>query len=42
MELFGSNIFGFRRREVKPPIPGIPSSTVENDQVKGGSFEEAA
>ena len=40
MELFGSNIFGFRRREVKPPIPGIPSSTVENDQVKGGSFEE--
>lgn len=40
MELFGSNIFGFRRREVTPPIPGIPSSTVENDQVKGGSFEE--
>ena len=40
MELFGSNIFGFRRREVTPPIPGIPSSTVENNQVKGGSFEE--
>ena len=40
MELFGSNILGFRKREVTPPIPGIPSSTVENDQVKGGSFEE--
>ena len=40
MELFGSNIFGFRKREVTPPVPGIPSSTVENDQVKGGSFEE--
>ena len=33
MELFGSNIFGFLRREVTPPIPGIPSSTVENDKV---------
>lgn len=45
MELFGSNIFGFGRkqREVTPPTggPGVPSSTTdEGPKVKGGSFEE--
>jgi len=45
MELFGSNIFGFGRkqREVTPPAPtpATPSSTAEKGlDVKGGSFEE--
>ena len=41
MELFGSNIFSFRKREVTPPAPGIPKSTTdEGPKVKGGSFEE--
>ena len=41
MELFGSNIFSFRKREVTPPAPGVPSSTNEHGQkVGGGSFEE--
>lgn len=41
MELFGSNIFSFRKREVTPPTPGIPKSTTdEGPKVKGGSFEE--
>jgi HK97 family phage portal protein len=45
MELFGSNIFGFGRkqREVTPPTggTGVPSSTTdEGPKVKGGSFEE--
>jgi len=45
MELFGSNIFSFRKREVQPTPPsgvqGVPSSTMEQKpEVKGGSFEE--
>ena len=45
MELFGSNIFSFRKREVQPTQPsgvqGVPSSTMEQKpEVKGGSFEE--
>ena len=41
MDLFGSNIFSFRKREVTPPAPGIPKSTAdEGPKVKGGSFEE--
>ena len=42
MELFGSNIFSFRKREIAPTGgPGIPKSTVdEGPKVKGGSFEE--
>ena len=41
MELFGSNIFSFRKREVTPPTPGVPTSTTdEGPKVKGGSFEE--
>jgi HK97 family phage portal protein len=47
MELFGSNLFSFgRKREMNatptPPsnVPGVPSSTVEKEHVKGGSFEE--
>lgn len=38
MELFGSNIFGFRRREVTPP-PGVPSST-SDQKVQGGDYQE--
>ena len=44
MELFGTNIFGFRRREVQPTppsgVPGVPSSTVEQDAPKTGSYQE--
>ena len=49
MELFGTNIFGFRKREAAPaPIastPGVPKTTDPNDasnqaKVGGGSFEE--
>ena len=41
MELFGSNIFSFRKREVQAPTPATPSSTAEKGlDVKGGSFEE--
>ena len=40
MELFGTNIFSFRKREVTPPAPAVPSSTNEGPKVKGGSFEE--
>ena len=42
MELFGSSIFSFRKREIAPTGgPGIPKSTVdEGPKVKGGSFEE--
>ena len=45
MELFGTNIFGFRKREATPaPIastPGVPSSTMPAEpKVDGGSFEE--
>ena len=45
MELFGTNIFGFRKREATPaPIastPGVPSSTMPAEpKVGGGSFEE--
>ena len=43
MELFGSNFFGSRKREVQP-VPGIPVTTdpnhPSNQEVKGGSFEE--
>ena len=39
MELFGSNIFGFRRREVTPPVPGVPSST-SDQKVQGGDYQE--
>ena len=44
MELFGSNLFGFRKREVPAPtqaISGVPNSTTDKgSEVKGGSFEE--
>jgi len=45
MELFGSNIFGFGRkqREVTPPTggPGVPSSTNEQEpKVTGGDYQE--
>ena len=50
MELFGTNIFGFRKREATPaPIastPGVPKTTDPNaasnqgPKVSGGSFEE--
>ena len=47
MELFGSNFFGARKREVSPDrqaVPGIPATTdpnhPTNQEVKGGSFEE--
>ena len=45
MELFGTNIFGFRKREATPaPIastPGVPTSTMPAEpKVDGGSFEE--
>ena len=44
MELFGTNIFGFRKREVQP-VPGVPATTDPNHptnqpKVTGGSFEE--
>ena len=39
MELFGSNIFGFRKREVTPPVPGVPSST-SDQKVQGGDYQE--
>ena len=46
MELFGSNFFGSRKREVQP-VPGIPVTTDPNHptnqdggKVGGGSFEE--
>ena len=39
MDRFFANFF--RRREVTPPAPGIPKSTIdEGPKVKGGSFEE--
>ena len=41
MELFGSNIFSFRKREVTPPAPGVPSSTNEQEpKVQGGDYQE--
>ena len=46
MELFGTNIFGARKREATPigGAPGIPVTTdpnhPTNQDVKGGSFEE--
>ena len=46
MELFGTNIFGARKREATPigGAPGIPVTTdpnhPSNQEVKGGSFEE--
>ena len=47
MELFGSNFFGARKREVaadRQAVPGIPVTTdpnhPSNQEVKGGSFEE--
>ena len=41
MELFGSNIFSFRKREVTPPAPGVPSSTNEQEpKVHGGDYQE--
>lgn len=41
MELFGSNIFNFRKREVTPPAPGVPSSTNEQEpKVQGGDYQE--
>ena len=44
MELFGTNIFGFRKREVQT-VPGVPVTTDPNHptnqpKVTGGSFEE--
>ena len=44
MELFGSNLFGFLKREAPAPtqaISGVPNSTTDKGpEVKGGSFEE--
>ena len=41
MELFGSNIFSFRKREVTPPAPAVPSSTNEQEpKVQGGDYQE--
>jgi HK97 family phage portal protein len=40
MELFGSNISLFRKREATP-TPGVPSSTMPPEpEVKGGSYQE--
>ena len=41
MELFGSNLFRFRKREVTPSTPGVPSSTTDQGpKVQGGDYQE--
>ena len=42
MELFGTNIFGFRKREAPIGVPATtdPNAASNQPKVSGGSFEE--